>query len=237
MLAAKFLKGREGKTMKILTATRVAALAVGLSLAGSQAFAAPHDGRGNRNNDNTASGEQNSRDQNDGQRKKQKGAKENPTRAPAAAPAEQVQPRNVERRGANERKRRNSERADDTRARTKPAVRDNPTVRNDDRPNWSNKDRRPRVDVRRYNRNFTATRRYRVESYRQPYGYSYRRWNYGQRLPRHYYVRNFWLTNFLFYGLFTPPPGYIWVRYGPDALLIDEYTGEIVQVQYDIFYS
>jgi len=32
-------------------------------------------------------------------------------------------------------------------------------------------------------------------------------------------------------------PGYVWVRYGPDALLIDTYTGEIIQVRYDVFWS
>jgi Ni/Co efflux regulator RcnB len=72
--------------------------------------------------------------------------------------------------------------------------------------------------------------------YRGPSGYSYRRWHYGDRLPRAYYARNFWLTNFVIYGLFAPPPGLIWVRYGPDALLIDQYTGEIVQVRYNVFY-
>ena len=35
------------------------------------------------------------------------------------------------------------------------------------------------------------------------------------------------------YGLFTPP-GLIWVRYDDDALLIDQYTGEILQVRYDV---
>ena len=29
--------------------------------------------------------------------------------------------------------------------------------------------------------------------------------------------------------LYAPPDGYVWVRYGPDAVLIDEDTGEIVQ--------
>ena len=50
--------------MKMFTATRIAALAVGLSLAGGQAFADPSDGHGRRNNDN-ASDQQNSNDQND----------------------------------------------------------------------------------------------------------------------------------------------------------------------------
>ena len=49
-------------------------------------------------------------------------------------------------------------------------------------------------------------------------------------------MRNYWLMDFLMYGLDEPPAGYVWVRYGPDALLIDEYDGEIVEVEYGVFY-
>jgi Ni/Co efflux regulator RcnB len=31
-------------------------------------------------------------------------------------------------------------------------------------------------------------------------------------------------------------PGTVWVRYGDDALLIDQYTGEVIQVAYGIFW-
>ena len=33
-----------------------------------------------------------------------------------------------------------------------------------------------------------------------------------------------------------PPPGTIWVRDGSDALLIDQGDGEIIQVDYSVFY-
>jgi Ni/Co efflux regulator RcnB len=33
-----------------------------------------------------------------------------------------------------------------------------------------------------------------------------------------------------------PWAGYEWVRYGNDALLVDVDTGEIIRVEYDIFY-
>jgi Ni/Co efflux regulator RcnB len=103
-------------------------------------------------------------------------------------------------------------------------------------PNAVRTDRRT-VDVSRWNRNFDAPHRYRARSYDAPRGYYYQRYSYGQRLPRIYYARNFWLMDFVMFGLFSPPEGYIWVRYGPDALLIDEETGEIVQVQYNVFYT
>ena len=51
------------------------------------------------------------------------------------------------------------------------------------------------------------------------------------------YPRDFWLTDFLSFGLLSPPEGFIWVRYGPDALLVDEETGEIIEVEYNVFYS
>ena len=125
----------------------------------------------------------------------------------------------------------------------------NPVVRNNtrrnDRPDWRKDQGRkwnapvPRSQARyqQYRRNYNAPRRYRVERYRWDRGYSYRRYSYGQRLPGIYYGRSFWLTSFLIYGLFAPPPGLIWVRYGPDALLIDRDTGEIIQVRYNVFYS
>ena len=49
-------------------------------------------------------------------------------------------------------------------------------------------------------------------------------------------TRDYFLLDYIAFGLFAPPPGYVWVRYGDDALLIDTYTGEIVQVRYNMFY-
>ena len=89
----------------------------------------------------------------------------------------------------------------------------------------------------RWHRNSNAPRQFHAGSYNAPRGYNYRRWGYGERLPRNYYARNFWLADFLVFGLLSPPDGYVWVRYGPDALLIDEETGEIIQVEYNVFYS
>jgi Ni/Co efflux regulator RcnB len=81
-----------------------------------------------------------------------------------------------------------------------------------------------------------ATHRFHAGIYRAPPGYHYRRWGYGQFLPSLYWGRDYWLTDFLAFGLFAPPDGLIWVRYGPDAMLIDQNTGEIIQVDYGAFY-
>jgi len=73
-------------------------------------------------------------------------------------------------------------------------------------------------------------------NYSRPVNYEARHWGYGDRLPSAYYARNYWIGDFLMFGLFAPPEGLVWVRVGDDALLIDEYTGEVVQVDYGVFY-
>jgi Ni/Co efflux regulator RcnB len=102
----------------------------------------------------------------------------------------------------------------------------------------SGRSTKPRVavDVTSYHKNVTAERQYHFGSYNAPQGYTYHRYSYGDRLPQGYFAQAFWITSYLNFGLITPPDGYVWVRYGPDAVLIDEDTGEIVQIVYDQFY-
>ena len=92
------------------------------------------------------------------------------------------------------------------------------------------------VDVTSYHKNVTAERQYHFGNYNAPQGYTYHRYGYGDRLPQGYFAQNFWIANFLNFGLIAPPDGYVWVRYGPDAVLVDEDSGEIVQVVYGQFY-
>lgn len=96
--------------------------------------------------------------------------------------------------------------------------------------------RAPRAVVAKFRKNVVAAHRFHAGPYRAPPGWHYRRWVFGERLPGIYFGRDFWITDFLAFGLFAPPDGYVWVRYGPDAMLIDEYTGEIIQVDYGVFY-
>jgi Ni/Co efflux regulator RcnB len=84
--------------------------------------------------------------------------------------------------------------------------------------------------------NVQSSRHFRHGNYNAPQGYQARHWSYGGRLPRSYFVRDYWITDFLMFGLFAPPPDLIWVRVGNDALLVDRYSGDIVQVDYDVFY-
>ena len=83
---------------------------------------------------------------------------------------------------------------------------------------------------------FWSQNRYRIGGYRAPYGYYVRTWGFGEFLPRGWWGQDYWIGDFLDYGLPYPPPGYEWVRVGGDALMIDRYTGRIVQVVRGIFW-
>jgi Ni/Co efflux regulator RcnB len=85
-------------------------------------------------------------------------------------------------------------------------------------------------------RAFSAPRRFRAGVYVRPSGWYYHRWTYGEFLPVFFFTRNYWILDWEDFALDDPPPGTVWVRYGNDALLIDEYTGEVIEVVYGIFY-
>ena len=85
-------------------------------------------------------------------------------------------------------------------------------------------------------RSFRAPHRFHVGIYRRPAGWYAHRWVLGQRLPRAWFGRDYWIVDFGIYGLIPPPDGLIWVRVGDDAVLIDQYTGEVIQIEYGIFY-
>ena len=89
---------------------------------------------------------------------------------------------------------------------------------------------------RAFQRNETAPRRFRVGRFRPPPGWQYRHWTYGEYLPMLFWSPTYWITNFWLYDLDRPPVGCEWVRNGPDALLVDISTGEILEVVYDVFY-
>jgi Ni/Co efflux regulator RcnB len=81
-------------------------------------------------------------------------------------------------------------------------------------------------------REYTALR---APEYRYPRGWAYRAWRPGQVLPRLFIAEPYFL-DYAYLGLPPPPPGTRWVRYGPDALLVDFYSGRVVDVIYSAFY-
>lgn len=99
-------------------------------------------------------------------------------------------------------------------------------------------DRRWRDD-RRYdwrghrNRNRSA---FHVGFYYDPFGWNYQRYQPGWRMWPNYYGRNYWLGDTSMYRLPPAYPGTQWIRYHGDAILVDTWTGEVVDVIYDFFW-
>jgi Ni/Co efflux regulator RcnB len=92
-------------------------------------------------------------------------------------------------------------------------------------------------DFSSYRRNFSAPQHYHAPSnYRRPNGWYARRWTFGEFLPSLFWAQDYWLNDYNEFGLMPPPPGTVWVRDGDDALLIDRDSGEIIQVEYNVFY-
>lgn len=82
----------------------------------------------------------------------------------------------------------------------------------------------------------TTYHRIQVSSFQYPHGYNYRRWSIGAILPRLFLSSPYYWSDYGALGLLAPPPGYVWVRYGPDLLLVNRYTGRVADVIYGAFY-
>lgn len=106
----------------------------------------------------------------------------------------------------------------------------------DDRRRWSN-------DWRRDNRyNWSSYRHanrnhYRMPRYYAPYrGYNYSRLSIGFFLNSGFYGNSYWINDPWSYRLPPAYSGYRWVRYYDDVLLVDTYSGEVVDVIYSFFW-
>ena len=76
---------------------------------------------------------------------------------------------------------------------------------------------------------------FRVAPFRYPGGWGYRSWRIGERLP-FLFLTSYYFLDAYAYDLPPAPYGCRWVRYGPDALLVNVYTGEVEDVIYGVFY-
>ena len=99
-------------------------------------------------------------------------------------------------------------------------------------PDWK---QHQNFDRGAWQRNEQARRRYHWNSYQQPQGWHYRRWTYGMTLPSLFWGRPYWINSYWDYGLPNPPYGYVWVRYGNDALLVNVENGDILRVIYALY--
>jgi len=59
---------------------------------------------------------------------------------------------------------------------------------------------------------------------------AYRHFGYGEFWPRAWLSPEYFIADFAAYDLGAPPANYEWVQNGPDALLVNLYTGMVVQV-------
>lgn len=96
--------------------------------------------------------------------------------------------------------------------------------------------RRREVNPSTYRYNYQSERRYRAKPYVRPQGWYADRWISGDILPWLFWTRTYWITDFWLFGLPIPPIGYVWVRYGSDALLVQISSGVILQVIYGVYY-
>ncbi len=97
--------------------------------------------------------------------------------------------------------------------------------------NWRNSGR---YDWRDYRNRHRST--FHVGFYIDPFGWGYHRYNIGWRLWPSYYSSNYWLDDPAMYALPYAPWPYRWVRYYNDAMLVNVFTGQVVDVMYDFFW-
>ncbi len=69
-----------------------------------------------------------------------------------------------------------------------------------------------------------------------PPGYGYRHWAAGTALPPLFLVPAYFYADWAALGLVAPEAGFQWVRYGPDLLLVNVTTGQVVDAVYGVFY-
>jgi Ni/Co efflux regulator RcnB len=70
-----------------------------------------------------------------------------------------------------------------------------------------------------------------VGGWRGPHaGFGYHGWGFGAFVPRALLGPEYFIFDFADYGLAPPPANFEWVQDGPNALLVNVYTGQVVQV-------
>lgn len=78
--------------------------------------------------------------------------------------------------------------------------------------------------------------RYHLHAYIDPFGWGYYRYWIGWRLWPGFYASRYWINDPWYYRLPPAPPGTRWIRYYNDALLVDMYSGEVIDVIHDFFW-
>jgi hypothetical protein len=77
---------------------------------------------------------------------------------------------------------------------------------------------------------------FRFGFYVDPFGWRYRPYSIGWRMWPSYYRSSYWLNDPWRYRLPYAPPGYRWIRYYDDLVLVDTWDGRVADVIYDFFW-
>jgi hypothetical protein len=85
-----------------------------------------------------------------------------------------------------------------------------------------------RYDWQNYRRNHRSI--FHIGFYYDPFGWGYQPFDIGWRLWPAYYSNRYWINDPWMYRLPYAPPGYVWVRYWNDALLVDTWSGTVVDM-------
>jgi Ni/Co efflux regulator RcnB len=115
-----------------------------------------------------------------------------------------------------------------------------PPPRVDDGRRWTNGGWNPdwrrdhRYDWRRWRDHHRSI--FHIGIYYDPFGWGYQPFDIGWRLWPAYYGQRYWISDPWDYQLPPPPPGTMWVRYWDDALLVDIYSGEVIDVIRNFFW-
>lgn len=97
---------------------------------------------------------------------------------------------------------------------------------------WRNDRRYAWQDWRYQNRNL-----FRLSPYYSPYrNYGYQRFGIGLFLDSLFFDQRYWIGDPYYYRLPPAPPGTQWIRYYNDVLLVDVYSGEVIDAIYDFFW-
>ena len=97
--------------------------------------------------------------------------------------------------------------------------------------NWRNNSRYDWQDHRRHHRSI-----FHLGFYFDPFGWGYNPYQIGWRMWPSYYSNRYWINDPWYYRLPYAPPGTQWVRYYDDAILVDTWSGQVVDVIYNFFW-
>jgi hypothetical protein len=96
---------------------------------------------------------------------------------------------------------------------------------------WRNNNKYDWHNHRRHHRSL-----FHLGFYYDPFGWGYSPYQIGWRLWPSYYSSRFWINDPWQYRLPYAPPGTRWVRYYDDAVLVDTWSGQVVDVIYNFFW-